>query len=446
MQTGLAATIMATLETKTGIKIVVVGAGFGGLTTAIECHRQGHDVVLYESFPELKQLGDIISFGANAGRIFQRWHNGAVVSRLKPLCIDLQDYGFRIHKWDTGEVVLTQKRPPADLEAPVLNGHRGELHEVIYNYAKDELAIPIHLGQPVTDYFEDEDGAGIQLQNGSKVGDLPVSSRIKTQYVSKVLADVVIAADGVRSKARELVLGHKDKPQSSGYAIWRAWFAADALLADPRTRQFCENGDTFNGWIGPDAHFLFSTLKGGRDCSWVLTHKDEYDIDESWSFPGKIEDVCRALEGWDPMCRVIIEKTPSLVDWKLVYRDTLPNWVSGGGRIALLGDAVHPFLPTSTQGATQAMEDGVTIAVCLKRAGKENVRTALNAYQGIRYDRVRAVQKTGVSTREMWHKTDWEKVKKDPTTIALPREDWILEFDAEKHAEEMYESVATPSL
>ncbi|KAG7046469.1 salicylate hydroxylase [Colletotrichum scovillei] len=420
---------MATPETKTGVKVIVVGAGFGGLTTAIECHRQGHDVEVYESFPELKQLGDIISFGANAGRIFHRWSNGAVVSKLKPLCIDLQEYGFRIHKWDTGEIVLTQRRPPADPEAPVLNGHRGELHEVIYNYAKDELAIPIHLGQPVTDYFEDQDAAGIQFQDGRKVS-----------------ADVVIAADGVRSKARELVLGHKDKPQSSGYAIWRAWFSADALLADPRTKQFCENGDTFNGWIGPDAHFLFSTLKGGRDCSWVLTHKDEYDIDESWSFPGKIEDVCRALEGWDPMCQVIVEKTPSLVDWKLMYRDALPNWVSGGGRIALLGDAVHPFLPTSTQGATQAMEDGVTIAVCLKRAGKQNIRKALNSYQGIRYDRVRAVQKTGISTREMWHKTDWEKVKKDPTTIALPREDWILEFDAEKYAEETYERVATPSL
>ncbi|OHE95098.1 hypothetical protein CORC01_09622 [Colletotrichum orchidophilum] len=419
---------MTTPETKTGIKVIVVGAGFGGLTTAIECHRQGHDVAIYESFPELKQLGDIISFGANAGRIFQRWSNGDIVTKLKPLCIDLQDYGFRIHKWDTGEVVLTQKRPPTDPDAPVLNGHRGELHEVIFNYAKDELAIPIHLNQLVTDYFENEDGAGIQLRNGTKA-----------------TADVVVAADGVRSKARELVLGHKDRPKSSGYAIWRAWFAADALLADPRTRQFCENGDTFNGWIGPDAHFLFSTLKGGQDCSWVLTHKDDYDIDESWSFPGKIQDVFQALKGWDPICHAIVEKTPSLVDWKLMYRDALPNWVSEGGRIALLGDAVHPFLPTSTQGATQAMEDGVTMAVCLRRAGKKNIRTALSAYKEIRYDRVRAVQKTGISTRERWHKMDWEKVKKDPTTIALPREDWILEFDAEKYAEETYERVVAPS-
>ncbi|KAF9878321.1 hypothetical protein CkaCkLH20_04359 [Colletotrichum karsti] len=411
----------------TGIKIIIVGAGFGGLTAAIECHRQGHDVEVYESFPELKQLGDIISFGPNAGRIFHRWANGDVVSRLRPLSIDLENYGFRIHKWDTGEVVLTQRRPPSDPEAPVFNGHRGELHEVIFKYAKDDLGIPIHLGQPVVDYFEDQSKSGVQLPDGTKIE-----------------ADVVIAADGVRSKARELVLGHKDKPVSSGYAIWRAWFPAQALLEDPRTKEFCENGDTFNGWIGPDAHFLFSTIKGGQDCSWVLTHKDEYDIDESWSLPGKLEDVYQALEGWDPLCKMIVEKTPSLVDWKLVYRDALPNWISKGGRIGLLGDAVHPFLPTSVQGATQAMEDGVTLAICLRRAGKGNVPTALKAYQNLRYDRVRAVQQTGLSTRELWHKTDWAKVKENPESIALPREDWILEFDAEKHAEENFDKLLAP--
>ena len=182
------------------------------------------------------------------------------------------------------------------------------------------------------------------------------------------------------------------------------------MIKDPRTKHFCDNGDTFNGWIGPDVHFLFSTIKGGKDCCWVLTHKvsllsiitfyfqsshapkyadtkpyqDDQDIEESWSFPGNLEDVYKVLDGWDPMCKAIVEKTPSLVDWKLVYRDPLPTWVSTGGRIALLGDAAHPFLPTSTQGATQAMEDGVTIAVCLKRAGKGNIPAGVRAYQEIR--------------------------------------------------------------
>ena len=213
------------------------------------------------------------------------------------------------------------------------------------------------------------------------------------------------------------------------------------MIADPRTKQFCENGDTFNGWIGPDVHFLFSTIKNGSDCCWVLTHRDEADIDESWSLPGKLEDVYKVLEGWDPICKAIVEKTPSLVDWKLVYRDPLPTWVSKGGRIALLGDSAHPFLPTSAQGATQALEDGVTLAITLRRAGKGDVATAVRAYQAIRYDRVKAVQKTGETTRDMWHKADWEKVKKDPKLVEFPREDRIFLHDAQKHAEEVYDEV-----
>ncbi|KAK6221456.1 hypothetical protein LQW54_001558 [Pestalotiopsis sp. IQ-011] len=409
-------------ENKT--KVVIVGAGFGGLTAAIECHRRGLDVEIYEAFPELKVLGDIISFGPNAGRIFHRWSDGEIAVRLKKECIDLSSYGFRIHKFDTGEVVAQQPASQSQKDAPVLNGHRGELHEIVFNYAKDQLGIPIHLGQKVVEYFETEDDAGIILGNGDKV-----------------ICDCVIGADGVRSKARELVLGYEDKPKSSGYAIWRAWFPSDKLAEDPRTSEFCVNGDTFNGWIGPDAHFLFSTLKGGKCCSWVLTHKDTYDIEESWSFPGRIDDVLQMLADWDPMCSAIVEKTPAVVDWKLVYREPLPRWVSSGGRIALIGDAAHPFLPTSVQGASQAMEDGVTIALCVEKAEKGQIPEALRTFQEIRYERVKAVQKTGESTRERWHKADWTKAKQDPDSIKLPREDWILQFDAERHASEALEEI-----
>jgi len=142
------------------------------------------------------------------------------------------------------------------------------------------------------------------------------------------------------------------------------------------------------------------------------------------------------IEGWDPICKAIVEKTPSLVDWKLVYRDPLPRWVSDHGRIALLGDSAHPFLPTSAQGATQAMEDGVVLALCLKRGGKSGVPASLRAYQEIRYERVRAVQKTGETTRDLWHKADWDEVAKNPASIQMPREDWIFLFDAERNAEE----------
>ena len=363
---------------------------------------------------------------------------------MRNISIDLSEYGFNIHKWDTGEIVINQKTPPRDEKAPNFNGHRGELHEIVFNYAK-EIGVEINLGHRVEKYWEDENAAGIVLDDGTKVS-----------------GDCVLASDGVRSKARTLVLGYEDRPKSSGYAVWRAWFSNKDMLADPETKHFCENGDTFNGWIGasrqttyscevtnthlgPDVHFLFSTIKNGTDCCWVLTHRDKHDIDESWSFPGYLKDVQQVLAGWDPMCWKIVSKTPEdkLVDWKLVYRDSLPNWVSGygsapgHGRIALLGDAAHPFLPTSAQGATQALEDGVTLGVLLRKAGKGNIKGALRAYQDVRYERVKAVQKTGETTRDMWHNTDWEKVKKDPTTIQFPREDWVFLHDAEGHAEEV---------
>jgi 2-polyprenyl-6-methoxyphenol hydroxylase-like FAD-dependent oxidoreductase len=117
---------------------------------------------------ELKSLGDIISFGPNAGRIFRRWSNGAVAERLRPLSINLENHGFKIHKW-TGELVHTQPPHKYDPTAPVFNGHRGELHTIVFNYAKDELGIPIHLGQRVTEYFEDENQAGIVLEGGERV-------------------------------------------------------------------------------------------------------------------------------------------------------------------------------------------------------------------------------------------------------------------------------------
>jgi 2-polyprenyl-6-methoxyphenol hydroxylase-like FAD-dependent oxidoreductase len=242
-----------TTKSKTGIKVVIVGAGFGGLTAAIECHLQGHDVILLEAFPALKPLGDIISFGSNAGHIFNSWSDGYISRKFRPLCIDSKHFDLR--KYD-GEKVLEQPTPPKVADWPVFNGHRGELHMIVYYYAKDVLGIPIRTGSRVIKYFENADCAGVELENGEKV-----------------TGDVVIGSDGVRSKARELVLGYFDKPRSSGYAIFRAWFSTEALMKDPLTKGFVDHGDTFTGWIGQDVHLLVAVLKGGKDISWVLTHK-----------------------------------------------------------------------------------------------------------------------------------------------------------------------------
>ncbi|KAH8119593.1 monooxygenase [Phellopilus nigrolimitatus] len=402
----------------TGIKVVIVGAGFAGLACAIECKRKGHEVLLLEKFKELKILGDVISFMNNAGKIFERW---GLHDDMWPLCSHVFELNLHNSK---GELLTVQKVHSKMYDSYSYNGHRGQLHECLFKYAK-AIGVEIRLGQDVSEYREDEEkGEASVISNGECI-----------------TADAVIGADGVRSKARTLVLGYEDKPKSSGYAIYRAWFNTfeQGVDKDPLTEYMCTKGDSLYGWIGPDVHFLASSTKDGRAMSWVITHKDEADIEESWSFPGKMEDVLAVVDGWDPRCAAILSKAPSCVDWKLVYRDPLPTWISKGAHLALIGDAAHPFLPTSMQGASQAIEDGVTLAAALQIGGKQDVSLAVRAWEKLRYQRVRKAQVTGETTRDMWHKA---KPSDKGAAVELPMPEWLLNFDAEKEVYEVYETLA----
>jgi 2-polyprenyl-6-methoxyphenol hydroxylase-like FAD-dependent oxidoreductase len=184
---------------------------------------------------------------------------------------------------------------------------------------------------------------------------------------------VVLAAEGVKSRGRELVLGCEDRPLPSGYAVFRTLFEAGEEARNETTRLLVEGGDSHYGWIGEDVHFLAASIKDGKEMSWVCTHKDEGGIEESWQFPGKIEDVLKVVEGREPVVLELVKITPPerLFDYKLVFREPLPTFVSPKARTALIGDAAHPFLPTSIHGASQAMEDGVVLAACLDKAGKD---------------------------------------------------------------------------
>ncbi|ERS96736.1 hypothetical protein HMPREF1624_06945 [Sporothrix schenckii ATCC 58251] len=414
---------------KTGIRVIVVGTGFAGLTAAIECHRQGHTVTVLEKFPVRKELGDIISFGQNSSRIFRRWPG--VAERIEPL--SHRANSLQIKTFDGHPLLRQEWAEEKQLWGTRYDGHRGELHGVMLDYAEQDLGIDIRLGHRVVQYHETADAAAVDVE-------VDVDGQKATKRIE---GDVVLAADGVRSLGRTLVLGHEDKPLASGYAVYRAWFDGAAIAKDPLTSFFYNNpdGDQHICWIGPDVHFIAASLNKGS-FSWVCTHKDVADIDESWQLEAPVADARKVLAGWEPVVQRILDLTPEpLVDWKLVYRDPLPTWTSPYRRIALLGDAAHPFLPTSIQGASQAVEDGVTLGVTLRRAGSAaHVPEAVAAFEALRYERVRAAQKTGETTRDTWHKADMDAIRANPEAMRLRREAWVLGHDAEAYAEEHYDA------
>jgi 2-polyprenyl-6-methoxyphenol hydroxylase-like FAD-dependent oxidoreductase len=251
---------------------------------------------------------------------------------------------------------------------PFCNTHRANFQHAFYVYAVSQ-GVKVRFGERITEFFQTDDGAGI-ISNGNRI-----------------IADLVVGADGVHSKARNFVTGTIDKPVSSGFAIYRAWFPLDILSNNPMTENYVHGGDSMNAWIGADVHCFVTVNKSLDSVSYVLTHKDDYTVEESWSFPGRVEDILKVVEGWDPVLLAILAATPSdrLIDWKLLWRDPLKKWVSQKGRVALSGDAAHPFLPSSGNGASQAIEDSATIATALRLAGKQNVKLALKAYETLRY-------------------------------------------------------------
>jgi salicylate hydroxylase len=165
-------------------------------------------------------------------------------------------------------------------------------------------------------------------------------------------------------------------------------------------------------------------LRGGEEFNWILTHKDDGDVPESWFQPGDMEEVRRLTKTIDPNIRGIIMATEKCLDWKICYREPLSTWVSPRShRIALLGDSSHAHLPTSAQGASQAVESAAVLAVCLALVnGRGEVKVATRSYEKIRFPRTRASQTNGEDLRNRWHnclKAVDEEKEIDPEDVKI---------------------------
>ncbi|KAI0399492.1 salicylate hydroxylase [Xylaria palmicola] len=400
------------------IHAIVVGAGLGGCACALALKHHGHSVTVYERLRTFRRLGDSLGFGENALKLLRRWGGDGLYHRLTSIGNQAPD--MQIRRWHDGKILAVQ--PLMDMAGYI--GHRGDYHTALLDAVAD-AGIEIRMGSEIVDY-EDEAASqpAIILADGTRVS-----------------ADIIIGADGIKSRARELVLGFSDAPKSSGYSCYRAYFPGADLKQDPMCREFVDH-DCVNIWIGEDTHLVQNTLRNGDEFNWIVTrklsHEADMEIRESWFQEGDLDDVARVTATLDPRIRAAIAKTPSCLDWKICYRDPLPTWVSPRGhRIALLGDSCHPHLPTSAQGASQATESAAALAVCLQLAGKDQIPLATRTYEKLRFLRTRASQSNGEDLRDRWHNAlkdiDDDGVEIDPESLKI-RNRWLYAFDAEADA------------
>ncbi|KAH7351465.1 hypothetical protein BKA66DRAFT_575559 [Pyrenochaeta sp. MPI-SDFR-AT-0127] len=410
----------------TKFSIIVVGAGFGGLACAIALAKEGISIRVFELAKDLTRQGkpkicDVIMIGSNATRIISKWGGGLMEEVWK---IAAQPDSLKIQD-KNGKLLLEQPLAKDFDGFPNIYTNRTRLQNLLYKHALS-LGVQFTFNARVTEYFEEDTAAGLIL-NGTKH-----------------VADVVLVADGVHSKGRAFLTGAPEKAMKSGFAVYRSWFPLDRLSGNELTWQYASaDKDQFEIWIAEDTHAVLTTNVKEQTCTCFATHKDLTDIEESWHLKGSVDDMLDVVNGWDPVLRQVIKSIPmdQLIDHKLLWRNPNKRWVSKNSRIALVGDAAHPHLATSGTGGAQAIEDGATLAILIKKTGQHGIKTALQAYECLRYERTSLTQRMGWETRHRWHQTDWEAVAANPEFLKLPQPEWLNGHDAEQYADTQFDKV-----
>lgn len=149
---------------------------------------------------------------------------------------------------------------------------------------------------------------------------------------------------------------------------------------------------------------------------------------------------------WAPIFKQLIALTPpqTIINFELFWRNPQPKWASPHARVVMIGDAAHSFLPASGNGATQAIEDAISLASCLQlggRGSKENIPRSVRAHVRLRFVRNACAQKLGFSNAELLQDTDWGEVRLDPRRAQPKLPKWVFSHDPENYAYENYEKV-----
>lgn len=343
------------------MKIVIVGAGIGGLATAISLHAAGfRDIEVFERSASIRGLGVGINLLPHALRELTELGIADTIADLG-LAPGTLSY-FNRH----GEAIWSEPRGlDAGYHWAQLSVHRGRLQLALRDLAEARLAEPIRLGHSLTGVASNTDGTE--------------TARFATDRgEALVTADVIIGADGIHSALRALRYPAEGAPPWSGLTLWRGVTRIPAFL-DGRTMIMA--GDAEQKFVayplspaGADGRMLVNFIAekrigGTGDADWnrAIDPAPIADMFRDWSFDWL--DVPAAIAAAD-----------EILEYPMVDRDALPQWTFG--RTTLLGDAAHAMYPNGSNGGSQAILDARTLAYHLATAA--TIGEGLVAYEAAR--------------------------------------------------------------
>jgi 2-polyprenyl-6-methoxyphenol hydroxylase-like FAD-dependent oxidoreductase len=340
-------------------EVLVVGAGIGGLTLALELHRRNIPCRVFESAPDIKAVGVGVNLLPHATKVLAGLGLEPALARV---AVETQEavffnrFGQLIHREPLGR--------RAGYDWPQYSIHRGDLQAALLDAFRERIGEDrLHLGFHCTGFTQSDDSVFLLFKDQKE----------KTGAAA-------IACDGIHSVIRKQLYPDEGEPKYSGVNMWRGitrwkpvltgasmvrvgWFKAGKLVQYPIRKALDAEGRQLVNWV-----FEIETPQYKR---W------------DWNRRATVEDFIAGAADWhfDWLdAPAFFRASDVVLEYPMVDKDPLPAWSIG--RVTLLGDAAHPMYPRGSNGAGQAIVDAQVLASCFSE--NSSPVEAMKAYEAKR--------------------------------------------------------------
>jgi 2-polyprenyl-6-methoxyphenol hydroxylase-like FAD-dependent oxidoreductase len=337
---------------------LIVGGGIAGLATALGLARIGKSSHIFEKAPSFYEIGAGLQLGPNAVRALQ--YLGAW-DAVAPHCVSPAE----IHVRDAiSGNVLQRIALGAEFEnqfgAPYRVAHRADLQNALLESVRSK--------------------PGIELQNNGEVINVSIAGTTLTLKSGKTHAgEAIIAADGVHSATRNLLIGQPGKNPIS-HMLHRG-------LAPIASVPASVNIEVVTLWLFPGGHVVHYAVSNWRHFNIVAAVEDS-EISLWTAYQGACQ----------PLADILEQK----IDWtKWPALDLPPARSWNRNRTVLIGDAAHASLPYLAQGAAMALEDACVLSNAIQNTNEMD--SAFRNFAESRYERTSAIQGRSRQLGRIYH-------------------------------------------
>ncbi|KAE8332384.1 hypothetical protein BDV39DRAFT_216544 [Aspergillus sergii] len=408
-------------RTDSPLNIAIIGAGLGGLSAAVALRRQGHSVTVYERYDFAGEVGASLSAASNGSRFLEQW--GVDIKAAKPVILKR----LIMHDWSTGEVKSEYGLGDykSKFGTDYNNFHRIDIHKELLKSAFEEPGegpkCTLEVNHKATAL--DAEAGIIQFENGASA-----------------TADLIVAADGIRSSSRNLI-GITPNFTMSTSCCYRCIIGADKLRSLGLDDYISNEAIEYWGGFGIDK-IVMSPCSNGEVVSCYCFYPAEYNElrEDGWNISATPQQLVDTFPGLDPRMKKLMLNAEDIKMWRLYRHEPYPYWVKG--KVCLLGDAAHPMMPDQSQGSCMAFEDAGALGLVFHRTFREqySVTEGLSLYEKLRKPRATRVQDASFRAREdLSERIGWSSSTDRPGKLTIEE---VCGYDMQKHLDELVAATA----